>query len=162
VGGGDHAFDTAIQLSEVAEAVTILVKDKYARAKEHTVRLVESAGGNVLYNTIPVKIFKDKSGLLERIQVTDLETDEIKNIEAEELFVAIGFEPIKSFLEKSGFRLREDGSIEIDKNFQTNIKGVFAAGDVIGEIRLIATACAGGINAAVHAFEEIKKPYWLR
>lgn len=162
VGGGDHAFDTAIQLSDVAKAITILVKETYARAKEHTVRLTEKAGVRVLYDTVPVKIFKDKSGLLERIQATNLETNERETIEAEELFVAIGFEPIKSFLEKSGFQLRKDGSIEIDKNFQTNVKGVFAAGDIIGEIRLIATACAEGIIAAVHAFEEIKKPYWLR
>jgi thioredoxin reductase (NADPH) len=57
--------------------------------------------------------------------------------------------------------LRKDGSLKVDRNLQTNIRGVFAAGDVTGEVRLIATSCAEGITAAVHAFETIKKPYWL-
>ena len=51
--------------------------------------------------------------------------------------------------------------MEVDENLQTNINGVSAAGDVTGEVRLIATACAEEIIAAVHAFEEIKQPYWL-
>jgi thioredoxin reductase (NADPH) len=153
VGGGDHAFDTAVQLSDVAGSTTIILREKYAKAKEHTVKLAESSGVKVLYNMTPVKISKDRSGLLESIQVTNLKTGETQSIKAEDIFVAIGFEPVKQFLENNGFKLKEDGLIEVDKNLQTNIKGVFAAGDVIGEIRLIATACAEGIIAAVHAFE---------
>jgi len=41
-------------------------------------------------------------------------------------------------------------------------KAFFAAGDVTGEVRLISTACAEGIIAAVHAFEEIRRPYWIQ
>ena len=78
------------------------------------------------------------------------------------LFVAVGFEPIRSFFENNDFLLRKDGSVKVDKNLQTNIKGIFAAGDITGEIRLIATACSEGIIAAIHAFETIKKPYWLK
>lgn len=162
VGGGDHAFDTAVQLSDVAKSTTILVKNKYAKAKENTVKLAESSGIKVFYNTKPVKIFKDKSGKFERIQIVNLETGKKETIKAEEVFVAIGFEPIKRFLENNGFELQKDGSVKVDRTLQTNVKGVFAAGDVTGEVRLIATACAEGIVAAVHAFEEIKKPYWLR
>ena len=160
-GGGDHAFDTAIQLGDIAKSTTILVKEKYAKAKENSVKIAESSGIKILYNTSLVKIFKDKSGLLEGVQIVNHETNETKTIKADEIFVAIGFEPVKRFLENNGFKLREDGSVAVDKNLQTNITGVFAAGDVTGEIRLIATACAEGIVAAIHAFEEIKKPYWL-
>jgi thioredoxin reductase len=80
----------------------------------------------------------------------------------DELFVAIGFETVKTFLENNGFQLRGDGSLVVDDNSQTSIEGVFAAGDIAGEIRLIATACSGGIVTAIHAFEEIRKPYWLK
>lgn len=162
VGGGDHAFDTAVQLSDTAETTTVLVKEKYAKAKEHTVKLAENSGVAVLYNTTPVKISKNRSGLLQSIQVTNHETGKTESIKAEELFVAIGFEPIKSFLVSNGFIVQEDGSIKVGRDLQTNIEGIFAAGDVTGEIKLIATACAEGITAAVRAFEEIKKPYWLR
>lgn len=53
----------------------------------------------------------------------------------------------------------KDGSVNVDGNLQTNIQGVFAAGDVTEEIRLIATACAEGNISAIHAFEEVRKPY---
>lgn len=162
VGGGDHAFDTAVQLSNLTKSTTILIKNRYAKAKENTVKLAEELGAQILYNTEIVKIFEDGSGKLERIRIANRETGEKKVIKAEELFVAIGFEPVKHFMETNGFTLRKDGSVRVDRNLQTNIKGVFAAGDVTGEVRLVATACAEGIVAAVHAFEEIKKPYWLR
>ncbi len=162
VGGGDHAFDTAVQLKDIAKSTTILVRSRYAKAKENTVKLAENLGVQIFYNMEIVNTFKDKYGKLEGIQIADRETGEKKAIKLDELFLAIGFEPIKRFLENNGFKLRKDGSVKVGRDLQTNIKGVFAAGDVTGEVRLIATACAEGIVAAVHAFEEIKKPYWLR
>jgi thioredoxin reductase len=162
VGGGDHAFDTAVQLSEIAKDVTVLVKHEYAKGKEKTVKLAENLGTQILYNTEITRIPKAKSGKLERILITNSRTGEKKVVDADELFIAIGFEPIKDFLKNNGFKTQRDGSVEVDKNLQTNINGVFAAGDVTGEVRIIATACAEGIVAAIHAFEEIKEPYWLR
>jgi len=162
VGGGDHAFDTAVQLKDITKNITILVRSRYANAKANTVKLAENSGVQVLYDTNILKIFKDKYGKLDRIQIASRETGEKKIMNVDELFMAIGFEPIKRFLESNGFELRKNGSVKVGRNLQTNIKDVFAAGDVTGEIRLIATACAEGIAAAVHAFEAIKKPYWLR
>lgn len=162
VGGGDHAFDTAIQLSDIADNVTILVNREYAKAKEKTVKIAEELGTEILYNTEIIRILKNSSGTFERIQIRNNETGTKKVINADELFIAIGFEPVKRFLKSNGFVLKKDGSIDVDINLETNIQGVFTAGDVTGEVRLIATACAEGIVAAIHAFEEIKKPYWLR
>lgn len=65
-------------------------------------------------------------------------------------------------MKKNGFMLQSDGSVKVDDNLETNIKGVFAAGDLTGEVRVIAKTCAEGIVVAVHAFEEIKIPYWLK
>jgi pyruvate/2-oxoglutarate dehydrogenase complex dihydrolipoamide dehydrogenase (E3) component len=59
-------------------------------------------------------------------------------------------------------KLRKDGSVRVNRSLQTNLTSVFAAGDITGEVRLVATACAEGIVAAVHAFEDIKEPYWLQ
>jgi thioredoxin reductase len=161
VGGGDHAFDTAIQLNDITNNITILIKNRYAKAKESTVKLAENLGTKIFYNTEIVNVFKDSTGKIDRIKTINHDTGEKKILNVEELFVSIGFEPVKIFLENNGFKLRKDGSLKVDRNLQTNIKGVFAAGDVTGEVRLIATSCAEGITAAVHAFETIKKPYWL-
>jgi thioredoxin reductase (NADPH) len=161
VGGGDHAFDTAVQLMDVTDKITILVKNRYAKAKENTIKIAENLGIKIFYGTEISNVFKNKDGRIEKIEIDNLETHEKKSIEIDELFISIGFEPIKLFLERNRFTLRKDGSIKVDRNLQTNIKGVFAAGDITGEVRLITTACAEGIVAAIHAFETIKKPYWL-
>jgi thioredoxin reductase (NADPH) len=84
-----------------------------------------------------------------------------KIIETDKLFITIGFEPVRRFLENSGFELLKDGSVKVDEHLQTNVKGIFAAGDITGEVRIIAVACAKGIIAAIYAFEQIKQPYWL-
>ena len=161
VGAGDHAFDTAIQLSEIAKTVTVIVKREYAKAKEKTVKLAENLGTQIFYNTEIIRLLKGKSRKYERIQIANSQTGEKRVIKVDEVFIAIGFEPIIHFLETNGLQTKKDGSVEVDENLQTGINGVFAAGDITGEIRLIATACAEGIIAAVHAFEEIKQPYWL-
>ena len=162
VGGGDHAFDSGIQLKDITKSTTIIVKSRYAKAKEHTVKLAKDLGIEVLYNSEIVKFFEDSSGRLNSILTTNNKTGETTTLQCEEVFMAIGFEPIKLFLENNGFELTEEGSVKVSEKLQTNVKGVFAAGDVTGEVRLIATACAKGIIAAIYAFEAIKKPYWLK
>ena len=162
VGGGDHALDTAVQLREFTKKTIVLVRDKYAKAKQKTVELAENLGVEILYNTEIVHISRDQEGKLNEIQVVNRRTGAKTILTVDELFVAIGFEPIKSFLENNGLKLRKNGSVWVNRSLQTNRPSVFAAGDVTGEVRLIATACAEGIVAAVHAFEDIKEPYWLQ
>jgi pyruvate/2-oxoglutarate dehydrogenase complex dihydrolipoamide dehydrogenase (E3) component len=58
-------------------------------------------------------------------------------------------------------KLNEDGSIAIDPYFETSREGIFAVGDVHGDVKLIAVAWPEGIQAAIHAFKEITSPYWL-
>jgi thioredoxin reductase (NADPH) len=162
VGGGDHALDTAVQLKDTTKKTTVLVRDKHAKAKQKTVELAEDLGVQILYNTEIVHVSKDQEGRLSEVRVTNRRTGEKATFNVDELFVAIGFESIKSFLENNGLKLRKDGSVRVNRNLQTNLTRVFAAGDITGEVRLVATACAEGIVAAVHAFEDIKEPYWLQ
>jgi thioredoxin reductase (NADPH) len=162
VGGGDHAFDTAVQMSDQAKSVTILERHEYAKAKASTVQLAESRGVTIRYNTELSKVFKTQTGRFRNVQITNRTTDAVKTVDADELFIAIGFEPVKTFLQRNDFQLRSTGSVRVDKDLQTNVKGVFAAGDITGEPRLIATACAEGIIAAISTHEAIQQPYWIR
>jgi pyruvate/2-oxoglutarate dehydrogenase complex dihydrolipoamide dehydrogenase (E3) component len=49
----------------------------------------------------------------------------------------------------------------IDPYYETSRRGIFAVGDVHGDIKLITVAWADGIQAAIYAFKEITSPYWL-
>jgi len=75
--------------------------------------------------------------------------------------VQIGFLSARETFERLQLTLNEDGSIAIDPYFETSRRGVFAVGDVHGDIKLIAVAWAEGIQAAIYAFKEITSPYWL-
>jgi thioredoxin reductase len=67
----------------------------------------------------------------------------------------------KETFERLALVLNEDGSIAVELYFETSRQGIFAVGDVHGDIKLIAVAWAEGIQAAIHAFKEITSPYWL-
>jgi pyruvate/2-oxoglutarate dehydrogenase complex dihydrolipoamide dehydrogenase (E3) component len=49
----------------------------------------------------------------------------------------------------------------VDPYYETSRNGIFAVGDVHGDIKLITVAWAEGIQAAIYAFKEITSPYWL-
>ena len=57
--------------------------------------------------------------------------------------------------------MNHNGSIAIDPYYETSRRGIFAVGDVHGDIKLITVAWAEGIQAAIYAFKEITSPYWL-
>ncbi len=75
--------------------------------------------------------------------------------------VQIGFLSAKDTFIKLAVRLKDDGSIAIDSYYETSRRGIFAVGDVHGDIKLITVAWAEGIQAAIYAFKEITSPYWL-
>jgi pyruvate/2-oxoglutarate dehydrogenase complex dihydrolipoamide dehydrogenase (E3) component len=84
-----------------------------------------------------------------------------EELRADYVIVQIGFLSAKDTFERLGLRLNEDGSIAIDPYFETSRRGIFAIGDVHGDIKLITVAWAEGIQAAIYAFKEITSPYWL-
>ena len=73
----------------------------------------------------------------------------------------IGFLSARETFERLNLRLNTDGSIAIDPYYESSRKGIFAVGDVHGDIKLVAVAWAEGIQAAIYAFKEITSPYWL-
>lgn len=77
------------------------------------------------------------------------------------VIVQIGLLPARDPFQKLNLRLNDDGSIAVDQYYETSRPGDFAAGDVHGEIKLIPVSWADGIQAAIYAFDEITRPYWL-
>jgi len=80
---------------------------------------------------------------------------------ADYVIVQIGFLSAKETFQRLDVRLNDDGSIAVDPYFETSRRGLFAIGDVHGDIKLITVAWAEGIQAAIYAFKEITSPYWL-
>lgn len=154
VGGGDSALDAAVMVLQRHGVVDVLVRGETPSGKADTVTRIRELGGHIRQNTEIVAA--DFAGDKLSLKLSTGDTIECSNV-----IVQIGFLSAKETFEKLQVRLNDDGSIAIDPYFETSRKGIFAVGDVHGDIKLIAVAWAEGIQAAIHAFKEITSPYWL-
>ena len=154
VGGGDSALDAALIVQGRSGHVHLIVREATPDGKADTLARLKESGGVVRTST--------------EISDAEFSTDQIRltltngeQLDCAVVIVQIGFLWAKETFERLDVRLNEDGSIAIDPYFETSRRGLFAVGDVHGDIKLITVAWAEGIQAAIHAFKEITSPYWL-
>lgn len=154
VGGGDSALDAAVMAQERRASVNVVVREETPIAKADSVERLRQTGGIVHCSAeISRAWFQEGEIALELTDGTQLL--------AEYIVVQIGFLSAKETFQRLNLRLNEDGSIAVDPYFETSRRGIFAVGDVHGDIKLITVAWAEGIQAAIYAFKEITSPYWL-
>lgn len=154
VGGGDSAFDAAVMAVARQGDVDVLVRGDEPGAKADTVSRVTQSGGRVRLG-VEIAAAEFEGGAI-ALTLSDGE-----KIVADHVIVQIGFLSAKETFKRLDVRLNDDGSIAIDPYFETSRHGVFAVGDVHGDIKLVTVAWAEGIQAAIYAFKEITSPYWL-
>ncbi len=154
VGGGDSAFDAAVMALERHARVDVVVRAAAPAAKADTVERVKQSGGN-LHLATEVAAAKFQGGSIA------LTLTKGQQLPADYVVVQIGFLSAKETFQRLDVRLNDDGSIAVDPYFETSRHGIFAIGDVHGDIKLITVAWAEGIQAAIYAFKEITSPYWL-
>jgi thioredoxin reductase (NADPH) len=156
VGGGDSAVDWANMVSPIASSVTLIHRRDQFRAHEQSVEAMRKGSTKIL-------TFFELKGLggndnVEHATIYDNRTKAEETLNIDACLVNIGFHnslgPIKDWnLDIEG------GSIKVDQMMQTNIPGVFAAGDIAafpGKLKLIATgfgeACIA-VNFAKHLLD---------
>jgi thioredoxin reductase (NADPH) len=152
VGGGDSAMEEAIFLTKFATKVTLVHRRNDFRASQI---MIDRARANEKIEFITPAVVDEvvaENGQTAAVRLRDLETDEIREIPAQGLFVAIGHDPnTKLFLDqldhdKAGYLVTKPGSTE------TNVEGVFAAGDVVDHTyRQAVTAAGSGAMSALDA-----------
>jgi len=160
VGGSNAAGLEVIYLSGVAKKVYLIHRRHCMRAEACIVDEVDSLPNVVpMYNcTIEEAIPKDNK--LGELKIKNIETGEITNISVNALFIAIGVEPQSDLAKKAGIELDKDNNIKVDKNQETNLPGIYAAGDVTGGIRQVTTATGEGTTAAMNAYLFIKQGWY--
>ncbi|MDE5930645.1 MAG: FAD-dependent oxidoreductase, partial [Muribaculaceae bacterium] len=154
VGGGDTACEEALYLAGLAKKVYLIVRKDYLRAsKVMQKRVLENDKIEVLFNTNTVGLFGEE--LLEGATVVThkgTENENEYNIAIDGFFLAIGHTPNTKFLEGK-LELDPQGYIVVrGQGAETNIPGVFAAGDVADPVFQQAISAAGmGCRAAIQA-----------
>lgn len=148
VGGGDSAVEEALFLTKFANNVYIVHRrDKLRASKIMQERAFSNPKISFIWNSVVEDILGDKK--VHTIIVKDVTNGERKELNCGGIFVAIGHEPNTQIF-KDQIEMDERGYIKVRDYTKTNIKGVFAAGDVHDPIyRQAITAAGFGCMAAL-------------
>ena len=162
VGGGNSACITTLYLSGIASQVTVTHRKKAFRAEESLVTDIASKNNvNILWNTEVQEIKGDKQ--VTQVTLVDNTTGKTSELAVDAVFVQVGEAPNSQLAKASGVETDEHGYIKIDIRQQTNLAGVFAAGDVTDHpVKQVGTAVGQGITAALEAYSYIRRPYYRK
>lgn len=149
VGGGNSALEEADYLAKFAKSITLIHRRKEFSAEKILKNKISTHQKiKILLETVITEIIGNEK--LEAIKLKNLKTNQITKLETDGLFIYIGRTPNTNFVKS--LTLDENKYIITDNEKSTNIKGVFAAGDVTNsKIKQIATAVSSGVIAAISA-----------
>lgn len=152
VGGGDSAAKEALFLAEHASKVYMLIRSKL-RAEPINQSLVLKNKKIEVHEGVQIKkINGDDSGVT---SITlDNEINGSKELKLEGVFVDIGHDPLSQLAENLGVKINKKKEIVIDKDSQTNVAGVYAAGDVTDtRFKQAITGVGEAVKAVYCAYE---------
>ncbi len=154
VGGGDVAIEDAIFLSRIARSVTLIHRRGELRgAASLQESLKQCKNVTILWDTVVESIEGENS--VNALALRNVKDNEDFNLFVNGVFIAVGITPVKN--EIDGLMCNAGGYIIADEDCRTNIKGVYAAGDVRGKrLRQIVTAVADGANAVTSFTEDFR------
>lgn len=150
VGGGNSALESILYLSDICKKVYLLVRSNRMIADES---LIEKAKN------------KDNIEIILESRIEELVIDDDKivgvqttkgKIKVDGVFINIGFEPSIGILKSLDLEM-DKNYIVVDKNMETSVKGIYAAGDIIKkDLYQLVTAVSDGAIAANSVYKSIK------
>ena len=153
IGGGNSGVEAAIDLAGLVEHVSLLEYGEALRADAVLVAKLKSLPNASIYTMAQTTELTGDDSKLNGIRFTDRLSGESKHLALEGVFVQIGLVPNTEWL-KGTLELSKHGEIVVDAKGQTNVPGVFAAGDVTTvPYKQIIIATGEGAKAALSAFD---------
>ena len=159
VGGGNNGVTEALHLKHVGADVTIIHRRNEFRAEQALQDMLAKEDINKLLNRGVEEILGED--LVTGIRLKNNETGEVEDHEFQGIFISVGEIPNTALAESLGVVLQDSGYIKVDTKMRTNVRMVYAAGDVTGGLRQVITAAAEGAIAAMSAYDDVKTPYWV-
>ncbi|SPZ96994.1 Alkyl hydroperoxide reductase protein F [Staphylococcus aureus] len=154
IGGGNSGVEAAIDLAGIVNHVTLFEFASELKADNVLQdRLRSLSNVDIKTNAKTTEVVGENH--VTGIRYEDMSTGEEHLLNLDGIFVQIGLLPNTSWL-KDAVELNERGEIVIDRNNNTNVPGIFAAGDVTDQKnKQIIISMGAGANAALNAFDYI-------
>lgn len=155
IGGGNSAVTDALYLSRLAKKVYLVHRRNELRAEKiYSDALLKADNVEFLWNSEAESFDTNEQGRIISLRIKDTEGETLRDITLDGIFISIGRKPATDFLRDSGIALDKHGYIIAGEDTRTNIRGVFAVGDIrTKRLRQVVTAVADGA-AAVHEIGE--------
>ena len=155
LGGGDSAVDWALMLEPIAKKVTLAHRRNEFRAHEHSIEQLKASNVEVITPYVPVSVEGEEK--IEKIILQETRGEKQIVVEPDSILCNYGFisklGPIKNW----GLEI-DRNSIVVNSKMETNIPGIYAAGDINtypGKVKLIATGFGEGPTAINNAIQYI-------
>ncbi|CAI8800658.1 alkyl hydroperoxide reductase subunit F [Pseudomonas sp. IT-P294] len=155
IGGGNSGVEAAIDLAGIVSHVTLLEFDIQLRADAVLQRKLHSLPNVTVITSAQTTEVLGDGQKVNGLRYKDRQSDELRNVELEGIFVQIGLLPNTDWL-KGTIELSPRGEIIVDARGETSMPGVFAAGDVTTvPYKQIVIAVGEGAKASLSAFDHL-------
>lgn len=155
IGGGNSGVEAAIDLAGIVAHVTLLEFDVQLRADAVLQRKLHSLPNVTVITSAQTTEVTGNGEKVNGLRYKDRNTDELRTVELEGIFVQIGLLPNTDWL-KGTIELSPRGEIIVDNRGETSIPGIFAAGDVTTvPYKQIVIAVGEGAKASLSAFDHL-------
>jgi NADH-quinone oxidoreductase subunit F len=165
IGGGNAAIDSARTALRMGSEVTIIYRRerKDMPAIREETDAAQDEGANFVFLATPHRIVGDESGSVKAIEVVKtklgefdssgrrrpIPTDEIRRYECDTVILAVGEAVDMDFVRASGLRIKENGTLEVDRyTLETSRSKFYAGGDLITGASNVSNAMGFGKKAA--------------
>ncbi|MFF2459302.1 NAD(P)/FAD-dependent oxidoreductase [Peribacillus simplex] len=155
-GGGDSAVDWALMLEPIAEKVSIIHRRDKFRAHEHSVETLKNSKVEIKTPYIPSELI-GTDGRIHTIVIKDTNGEDTETMEVDAVIVNYGFVSSLGPIKEWGLDIQKN-SILVNSRMETNIPGIYAAGDIAtydGKVKLIASGFGEAPTAVNHAKQYI-------
>ena len=154
VGGGNSALEEAVSLTKYASKVTVVHQFDHFQALEHYIQEAKENDKISFVMESKITAFYGNESL-QKVSIQNVKSGEVSEMEIDGVFIFIGYVPNTEEL-GNGINLNKYGEIIVSQNMETNVPGVFSAGDSNAKkYRQVTTAVADGTIAALSASDYI-------
>ncbi|RLI73242.1 thioredoxin-disulfide reductase [Candidatus Heimdallarchaeota archaeon] len=159
VGGGNSAAIEALHLAGIVGELYMVHRRDKLRAEEAYMKKIEEANINFYWNSIVKEIIGDGHKVT-AVKLQNVKTDEITEVPVNGIFISIGYDPNSELAVESGIETDENSYIKVDLKMQTNIPGIYAAGDITGGQKQLTVSCGQATTATMNAFLYLHGGKW--